>query len=456
MSAKREHLPPQKKGEMFAYGQKGDYIFANKMTALSMIKVAPLSRPEKKFLTGQKKTDEDLIALVEAFQYFNRNTTALSQAYRRLEGAAQTMAEELEQTNLELQQKNAELDRANGYLEDILASIGSGVVVADLEGRVTTFNRMAEELTGYAPGEVIGQNYHEFLAGELGQDAPLVRTLIMGEPVVGCERELPHKNGGTITVKSSSAWLTSSSGERIGVIETIEDVSQIRALEKRMLHQRTLAALGEMAAQVAHELRNPLAGIKGFAGLLSEDLPADHPSRRMVNRISEGVDSLDRIASNLLILTQDCQGEFNRQPLEPIFEQAISLIEVGAGNACHIKRDFPQEACSAKVDSEKIKQLLLNLLKNAWEATEGKAEVVAGYRANALSNELRIFVRDFGPGVPPDVRDKIFSPFFTTQTRGTGLGLAIVKKIAELHRGRVEFSAPEGGGALFTTFLPIL
>jgi PAS domain S-box-containing protein len=421
-----------------------------------MIKTAPAIQKDKIFPIGPKKTDEDLIALVEAFQYFNRNTTALSQAYRRLEGAAQALAEELEQTNRELQQKNAELDHVNRYLEDILASIGSGVIVADLEGRVTTFNRTAEELTGFSSDEILGQNYHEFMAGELGQEAPLVKTLITGEPVAGLERELPLKNGKTIAVKSSSSWLTSSSGEKIGVIETIEDISQVRALEKRMLHQKTLAALGEMAAQVAHELRNPLAGIKGFAGLLAEDLGPDHPNRRMVLRISEGVDSLDRIASNLLILTQDCQGEFIRQPLEPIFEQAVALIEASCNGAFRIRRDYSPEPVSAKVDGEKIKQLLLNLMKNAYEAGEGKGEAVIGYRANPLSNELRLFVRDFGPGVPSDIQDKIFNPFFTTHTRGTGLGLAIVKKIAELHRGKVEYSAPHGGGAQFTAFLPIL
>jgi len=421
-----------------------------------MIKTASPIPQDKIFPLGAKKADEDLIALVEAFQYFNRNTTALSQAYRRLESAAQALAEELEQTNQQLHQKNAELDHVNGYLEDILASIGSGVIVADLEGRITTFNRTAEDLTGFTSDEILGQNYHEFMAGELGHEAPLVKTLITGAPVAGQERELPLKDGKTITVKSSSSWLTSSSGERIGVIETIEDISQVRALEKRMLHQKTLAALGEMAAQVAHELRNPLAGIKGFAGLLAEDLGPNHPNRRMVLRICEGVDSLDRIASNLLILTQDCQGEFIRQPLEPIIEQAVALIEAGSNGTFQVQRDFTPEPVTAKVDGEKIKQLVMNLLKNAAEASDGKGRVVVGYRANALSNELRLFVRDFGPGVPAEIQDKIFSPFFTTHTRGTGLGLAIVKKIAEMHRGKVEYAAPDGGGAQFTAFLPIL
>jgi len=422
-----------------------------------MIKAAnPSPVQDKKPFGGARKSDEELMALVQAFQYFNRNTAALNQAYHRLESAAEALAEELEQTNRKLQDKNAELDRVNRYLEDILASIGSGVIAADLEGRITIFNRTAEELTGYTAAEVIGKNYHDYLAGELEQEAPLVRTLISGAPVVSLERELPLKDGKTITVKSSSQWVTSSSGERIGVVETIEDVSQVRALERRMLRQKTLAALGEMAAQVAHELRNPLAGIKGFAGLLAEDLDEGHPSRRMVNRIIEGVDSLDRIASNLLILTQDCQGEFIRQPLEPVFEQAIALIEASSGGSFTVKLDYPPEPCPAKIDGEKIKQMLLNLLKNACEACEGRGEAVAGYRVNPLSNELRLFVRDFGPGVPPEDQDKIFNPFFTTHPQGTGLGLAIVKKIAELHRGKVEYAAPEGGGALFTAFLPII
>jgi len=401
------------------------------------------------------KSDPELMALVEAFQYFNRSTTALSQAYRRLEAAAGELARQLEDTNRQLADKNRQLDRAHRYLEDILASIGSGVIAADLEGRITIFNRTAEDLTGWTAAEVIGRNYHDLFAGDLGEGAPLVSTLVTGTPVAGMERELPARGGGTISVKSSSSWVASTAGERIGVVETIEDLSQVRALERRMLHQKTLAALGEMAAQVAHELRNPLAGIKGFAGLLAEDLEESHSGRRMVSRIIEGVDSLDRIASNLLILTQEAQGEFIRQPLEPVFEQAIALAEAGM-EGFRVRRDFPAEPCPAKIDGEKIKQLLLNLLKNAGEAGDGRGEAVAGYRSQPLANEVRLFVRDFGPGVPPEAQDKMFNPFFTTKVQGTGLGLANVKKIAELHRGRVEYTAPEGGGALFTVILPIL
>ncbi len=412
--------------------------------------------PGAKSSSAGRKTDEELMALVEAFQYFNRSTTVLNQAYHRLEGAAEELARELEDTNSQLQRKNQELDRVNRYLEDILGSISSGVIAVDLEGRITIFNRNAEELTGYSAEEVIGKNYHDFFAGKSGDESPLLGTLLTGAPAAGVERELPVKKGNSLTVKSSCSWVASTAGEKIGVVETIEDISQVRALERRMLHQKTLAALGEMAAQVAHELRNPLAGIKGFAGLLAEDLPADHSGRRMVLRIIEGVDSLDRIASNLLILTQDCQGEFIRQPLEPIFEQAIALIEAAAGGKFKIRRDRPAESCSARVDGEKIKQMLLNLLKNACDASEGSGEATAGYRFNPLTNEIRLYVQDTGAGVPAELQDKIFNPFFTTRIQGTGLGLAIVKKIAELHRGRVEFATPEGGGALFTVILPII
>jgi PAS domain S-box-containing protein len=403
-----------------------------------------------------KKPDTDLMALVEAFQSFNRSTSTLNQAYHRLEAAAQELARELEEKNLQLQRKNQELDRAHRYLEDILASVGSAVIATDLEGRVTIFNRTAEELTGYSLDEIAGQNYHDLFAGQLGQESPLMRTLINGQPVAGFERELPMKSGDSITVKSSSSWVTSTAGERIGVVETIEDVSRVRELEEEVQRRHTLAALGEMAAQVAHELRNPLAGIKGFAGLLAEDLPVDSSGRRMVGRIIEGVDSLDRIASNLLVLTQGAQGEMERQPLEPVFDQAIALIESASGGRFSVRRDFPTEPIPVRIDAEKIKGLLLNLLKNACEACGGSGEAVTGYRCHPLQNEVRLFVRDFGPGVPQEAQDKIFSPFFTTRTQGTGLGLAIVRKIAQIHRGGVEFVSPDGGGALFTVTIPII
>jgi PAS domain S-box-containing protein len=400
--------------------------------------------------------DDQLIALVEAFQSFNRSSSTLNQAYRRLEKVAENLAKELEETNAVLKDKNRELDCANRYLEDILSSIGTGVIAVDLEGRITIFNRTAEEMTEYVRDEVIGRNYHELFTGEMGENAPLLQTMITGAPIEGMERDLPVKSGATVPVKSSSLWITSSSGERIGIVETFEDVSRVRELEQRVLHHKTLAALGEMAAQVAHELRNPLAGIKGFAGLLAEDLKDNESAARMVKRIIEGVDSLDRIATNLLVLTQERPGELKRKPLEPIFDQAIALTVSGMDVNFQIEVDFPPEAVPAKVDEEKIKQLLLNLLRNACEACEKDGRVITGYRANPLTNEVKIFVRDFGPGVPEGVRDKIFNPFFTTKTRGTGLGLAIGKKIAEMHRGRIEYTSPEDGGSLFTVILPII
>lgn len=406
--------------------------------------------------TTDKGKDDELIALVEAFQFFNRSTTTLNQAYRRLEGAAEGLAKELEETNLKLQDRNQELDRVNRYLEDILSSIESGVIAADLEGRITIFNRTAEDMTGYLADEVIGRNYQEFFASENGNQAPLLQTMISGTPVHGTERELPVKDGGSLPVRCSSTWITSSSGERIGAIETFEDISHVRELERRMLHQKTLAVLGEMAAQVAHELRNPLAGIKGFASLLAEDIPTENPSHNMVGKIIEGVDSLDRIASNLLILTQDVTGDFERRPLEPIFDQAIELIESRSGGKFKVKRSFPSDTCAAKVDGEKIRQLLLNLLGNALEASGGEGEAEAGYRFNALQNEVNLFVRDFGLGVSEADRDKIFNPFFTTKVQGTGLGLAIAKKIAGIHRGQIEYLTPEGGGAQFNVILPII
>ncbi|TKJ42219.1 hypothetical protein CEE37_00655 [candidate division LCP-89 bacterium B3_LCP] len=404
----------------------------------------------------RKVNDDELIALVEAFQSFNRNTAVLNQAYHKLEGAADDLAKELEETNTKLQQKNTELDRVNRYLEDILGSIGSGVIAADLEGRVTIFNRTAEEMTGYSAEEIIGKNYHEFLSGELNEEAPLLNTLINGVPVQGLERELPIKDGGTLPVKSSSSWITSSAGEQLGVVETFEDISHLRSLERQILQQKTLAALGEMAAQVAHELRNPLAGIKGFAGLLAEDLSKESSEFRMVQRIVEGVDSLDRIATNLLIFTQDCPGEFRRQPLEKVFDQAIELIEVSTKGSFEVSRDYPAERCEAKIDSEKIKQLLLNLLRNSNEAAEGQGKVSAGYKYNPLTNEINLFVQDSGPGVSPEDLEKIFNPFYSTRSQGTGLGLAIAKKIAELHRGKIEYSSPDGGGAQFTVTIPII
>jgi len=398
-------------------------------------------------------SDDELIAVVGAFQAFNRNASALAQAYQRLENAAVGVVQEIEGPNSEWRERLTLLTQRNHCLEELLNAMTCGVIAVDLEGRILYSNRAAEELTGFTAAELCGQNYHETLAGELGDKAPLMRALLSGESISGVVRELPQAQG-SLSVRCSVRWMTSANGERTGVVEVIEDLSQYQEQERRLLQQKTLAALGDMAEQVAHELRNPMAGIKGFAGLLAQDLPAESHSHNMAKRIIEGVNAIDRIASNLVILTRETSGELVRQPLEPIFKQAISDLN-SAGSGAAVRCDFPATPCPAKVDAEKMKQLLSHLLKNAAEAHED-GEIIAGYRTNALNNEAHLFVRDFGTGIDEQIQDRLFSPFFSTKPRNAGLGLAIAKRIAEIHRGRIEFSNQPEGGAQFTVVLPII
>jgi signal transduction histidine kinase len=213
----------------------------------------------------------------------------------------------------------------------------------------------------------------------------------------------------------------------------------MKQLQNQMQHAKTLAALGEMAATVAHEIRNPLAGIGGFAGLLERDLEGDDPRRALVKKIVQGVSSLNKIVSNLLVYTRPMELQVQRVDfiawMEDILRYAELEIEKDHKDI-RIDRDYRFERIEARIDPEKFQQVFLNLIFNAIQSIEGKGVITL--RIDIDSDDfLRVAIIDDGRGIPKDIMSKIFNPFFTTKEQGTGLGLAIVQRIVALHGGTI-------------------
>jgi signal transduction histidine kinase len=241
---------------------------------------------------------------------------------------------------------------------------------------------------------------------------------------------------------------------------------QLKQTEEDMLRMRTLAALGEMAAVVVHELKNPLGGIRGFAELLDRDLEEGDPRRRSVQKIMQGADAMDRMVKSLLDFSKPVKLSARKVEMAGIIDEAISFFEMDdsqKNSDVRIARNYHQAEVWCELDREQFRQVLLNLLHNAAQAmTEGGEISVdlspAGQTADSGPGEtdrsVLLKISDTGGGMSKATLEKLFTPFFTTKQEGTGLGLSTVKKIMEAHQGEIQVQSEQGRGTTITLRLP--
>lgn len=375
--------------------------------------------------------DQQAQALSEAFEAFNRTTQSMEEAYRRLEGRIQAL-------DAELAEKNQELAVTMDYLNSILESISDGVLAVDVEGRLTTFNRAASLILGFDGeslqkkpfAEVFGRDFHPS-----DDESP---------------GELRASDGSTRLVLERDAPLADKTGTVIGAVKVFQDISEIEELRERVRRKDRLAALGEMAATVAHEIRNPLGGIRGFASLLARDLDETDPRKRLVEKVIEGTKSLDKVVNDLLEYTRPIELRQRVISCADIVEPTIGFLDPGEraiAFTCSIPPDLRVHA-----DPDRLRQVLLNVLLNAVQSIEGQGAVRVS--ATAESGGVAIVVADDGCGMTPEQLGRAFMPFYTTKDKGTGLGLAAAAKIVEGHGGTITAESEPGVGSRFVIRLP--
>ena len=227
----------------------------------------------------------------------------------------------------------------------------------------------------------------------------------------------------------------------------------IAATRARLAQSEKLAALGQLAAQIAHEVRNPLAVIRSAAQDLGESAGNDPSARRASSFVTTEIDRLNNVITSLLTFARPLQLSPRAVSVAELLERALLLArEDLAAKQIRVQRHEPRELPSVRADADLMSQVLLGLLANAGEAMPKGGEV--SVQTRAVDGAVEIDVADSGPGVAPELRQRIFEPFFTTRARGTGLGLAIARQIVEAHSGRIEVGERSGGGARFTVRLP--
>lgn len=383
--------------------------------------------------------------LADAFATFEGASLALANAYGRLESQFRRVNRELEKTNRDLAKSLLETESTRRLLDRVLASVPCGILSCGRDGTITTANSAMTAMLGRPPGSLAGAAYDEIFGGwdEMAILLAMKSSGFSGPVARG--KTLVRKDGGTVAVESTVCALLSADGEPVGVVEVMKDMSDVRRLEDAIREAQTLAALGEMAAGLAHEIRNPLGGIKGFASLLARDLRGDPDQARIVESMTRAIDSLNRIVTDFLTF-----GEPGR-PVPRLLDARGVVVEVLAllaaeeifASGVEVHRSFPHPARHGFADRDHVKQALINVLRNAAEATPagGSIRVVV----DSANGCVRVMVSDTGPGIPEETMKRLYRPFGSAKPGGSGLGLAVAKSLLEKNGGSLSLSSSPAG-----------
>jgi len=342
----------------------------------------------------------------------------------------------------------ASLAREKVFSDNLVSRMPIGLVAVDQYGRVTAVNSVAEATLGIRAVGVLG------LAAKDAIPAILADTLAGTDSLVEKELLCPVADGRRIPMDVSAANLTGENGERFGQVILFKDLTEIRALRQELEKNRRLASVGRLAAGVAHEIRNPLSSIKGFATYFKEKYRESDRDQEIAGIMIQEVNRLNRVVGQLLEFSRPIRLHFQQVALKPFIKDAFKLVEPQSSQAnVTMVLDMADQSLCALMDTDKMSQVMLNLLLNALDAMPGGGCLTVRVSTDG-DDSIAIQVMDTGTGVDPKDQPHIFEPYFSTKKTGTGLGLAIVHNIVKAHQGDILVSSQTGGGTLVEITLP--
>lgn len=364
------------------------------------------------------------------------------------------VSSQLEAAYATLEERALELVHVKDYTQAILRSITSGVITVGPDGSVATANPAAERILGMTEDQLVPKRLDTLFehAGGLGDG--LERVLSGRVPKLVSDTQLVTKDGKTIHAQVSISRLRDVGGRALGAVVTIEDVSEVKALTDHLIRADRLAALGELTAGVAHEVRNPLGIIRASVQLV-EDVHADPQRVREATRvIKQEIDRLDKVIKALLDFGRPSAPTLRPTNIEDVIADVVLFTRRFAGQAqVDIQTEYAASTPFVSGDADQLKQVFVNLVSNAVQAMEESGGTI---KVRVWDDDGFVFVSvaDTGRGIPAEDLGKIFDPFYSTRDDGTGLGLTIVHRIVDQHGGRIDVESSPGSGTRFTVALP--
>ena len=363
-------------------------------------------------------------------------------AYFAIAYLAGLLVSKLRQVDVQLKDASGALQNLQALHENIVQSMSEGVITTGLEGRITLVNRAAQQLLEISEGELRGRS-----VAELFQD-PLPH---FGSAHADAEVRYVAANGYRKTFRVMVSALNVNVPGDLGFVYTFDDLTEMRRLEREVRMQDRLAAVGRLAAAIAHEIRNPLTSIAGSVSMLSDAPTLSQEERHLLEIVTRESDRLNDIITDFLAYSRGKQYRFERVSLAPLLEDTLTLLEhrlTAEGSAIRIERTLPKTEAVVLADGDKLKQVFWNFSENAIRAMKKKGGTLT-VSLTERGPDWEMSFTDTGPGISPQQSEKIFEPFQSNFEGGTGLGLAIVYQIVQAHEGKVWARSEVGKGTSF-------
>ncbi len=429
---------------------------------------------------------------VDSYQTFTKVINRLRRQYLELKDESQRQAKALAEANDSLQALTRRNHAAMEFLNSVLGSVSTGIIVADRERKITHLNLAAEAMFAVDAAESLGVSLHAVTKFECAQSqsevtdnsGSLSSSAASECASRGVERSIVMNNGEEKTYLWGSSPLLDKQGESFGSVEAFQDITDTKRMERKMARMESLAAIGEMAATVAHQVRNPLVGVKGFASLISATPAKGTKNKAHAEKILRGVDNLERVIDALLRFSRSESLTLRSTNLNRYLKKIVRQYNENQSNSSFgldeqedsSDSGYPSQAphfvfndvdvintekkISVDIDQIVLREAIINIIRNAQEAAEGAAskEVSCNVIVENCSenSSLATFeITDDGPGMSPETARDIFRPFFTTKARGSGLGLPLAKKLINAHGGDISVESKLGKGTTFRIRLPL-
>lgn len=354
--------------------------------------------------------------------------------------------------NLEESRQSLSMERAK--LSATLESIADGLFVTDIKGNIISFNKSAQEITGYSEREVLDRKCADVFKTTLCKDACALSH--EGETITNVETSLVTEDGRRLIVAVSSAILYGMDGAPFGGVQTFRDITEDKKRHEVFCRTEKLAAIGQLAAGVAHEINNPLGNILGYAKLVREENNPEN-AHQWIDVIIEQTEKCNNIVKGLLDYSRSSDSELSDLDLNKIIRHVSAVLQYQMKKK-NIQLHFNlSDPAIIYADEKKIEQVIFNLLMNASQAIKNNGNIWISSTFMTDSNEVVLVIKDDGHGIPGDIQCRIFDPFYTTKPvgKGTGLGLSICAGIVSELGGMIDVESKTGEGAAFRILLPV-
>ncbi|MBN1780303.1 PAS domain S-box protein [bacterium] len=364
----------------------------------------------------------------------------------------------------EQQKMEQEILELKNFNESIIQSMEAGLLTIDLDGKITSLNTVGEKITGWHEKEITGRFFDTILLPEKMEFSSMT-TRFSRLPPYSRETTLTSKSGKRISIGYTVTDRIDNAGKKVGTIISFRDMTELKQMQTELFRMDRLASLGVLASGIAHEIKNPLAGIKTMAQACEEEIDNGDPRREYLVRIGKQVNRLDELLKTFFAYARPKPPDRKLCPLSSILSEVFPLLNKRmTKQQIRYTQKISETLPKVLVDAQQMQQVFLNLIMNAIDAMDKGGEITID--ANFISHSrieparsedtryMEVIVKDTGSGIAEEFIDTIFDPFFTTKSSGLGLGLSIVYRIIEEHHGRIWVESEIGKGTAFFIELP--